>query len=41
LLGLNLKVGQKVSLPIDDLNVRKMIERGALEQISDEKGAAA
>ena len=41
LLGMNLKSGKKVSLPIDDLNVRKMIERGLLEKISDDKAVSA
>ena|ERR1700734_3014918 len=41
LLGLNIKAGQTVSLPVDDENVKKMIARGALEKISDEKAVSA
>jgi hypothetical protein len=39
LLGLDFRVGEIVSLPIDDPNVARMISNGALEQISTSEAA--
>jgi hypothetical protein len=41
LLGMNIRVGQTISLPIDDENVQKMCDRGALERVADEKAVSA
>jgi hypothetical protein len=43
LLGMNVKVGETLSLPVDDPDVRRMVASGALEQVVEEKkgGAAA
>jgi hypothetical protein len=41
LFGLTIVAGERMSLPVDDPNVRAMVKRGALEQIADERAVSA
>lgn len=41
LFGMSIKTGEKISLPIDDPEVQKLIARGAIERVAEEKGAVA
>jgi hypothetical protein len=41
LFGMSVKTGERISLPIDDPEVQKLIERGAIKKVAEEKGAVA